>query len=225
MRKFMLLMSLLFVTPNLSAAQTAEISGTVLLPAGAKQKATVSRGQAYRGRGGADKAAGKDEESAYEDVIVSVHPTSFKAEVKPLSEPAKIQQENATFVPHVTPITIGSTIHFINQDKFYHNVFSLTPGAKFNVGRKPKGDVVTQKIDKLGEVKLFCDIHTHMNAIILSLDTPYFVRVDKSGGYKLTDLPAGTYEIRVYHPNFTQVTETLTVKDGDKTKKDFAMTN
>ena len=60
--------------------------------------------------------------------------------MSPLEEPAEIDQENASFVPQVTAVPSGSTVEFINSDPFYHNVFSLTPGARFNIGRRPTGN-------------------------------------------------------------------------------------
>lgn len=229
MKKISVLIFLAFsfsVFPEPSEAQNAEISGTVFMPA-VQSKARVSRGKAYRGRLTSGKKAGSSGSSAkssFEDVIVSAQPISFKASIKPLSNP-KMYQKGATFIPRVLPVTRGSVVQFINQDKFYHNVFSLTPGSKFNIGRKPKGSVVYKKIPKTGEVKLFCDIHTQMNAIILSLDTPYFTRVGAGGKYSIKSLPAGKYRIEVYHPDLNPASETIEIGAGEKLLRNFNLAN
>jgi plastocyanin len=232
-RLFFVLLVFVLSAESLSA-QTAEVSGTVSIPSIKKEERTF-RGQAYRNRLSPtpeSASESKSGSSSLEDIIVSVHPISFKADVQPLAEPARIIQRNATFQPYVTPITQGSIVQFINEDAFYHNVFSLTPGAKFNIGRRPTGDVVSKKIEPisqrisaLGEVKLFCDIHTQMKAIILSLDTPYFTRVKASGQYQIKNLPVGTYQIKVYHPDAQPVVETIELKAGEPLRKNFALSN
>ncbi|MCS6988320.1 MAG: carboxypeptidase-like regulatory domain-containing protein, partial [Chloroherpetonaceae bacterium] len=80
-----------------------------------------------------------------------------------------------------------------------------------------------RKIEGLGEVKIFCDIHTQMSAVILSLDTPYFTKPDANGRYELKNLPEGRYEIRVYHPDLTPVIERMELKG--KVEKNFALSN
>lgn len=164
--------------------------------------------------------------SAYADVVVSAHPLSFKPKLQPLTKNRTIDQRDATFIPRVLPVTQGTVVQFINNDPFYHNVFSLTPGNQFNIGRRTRGEVVQKKIGErkiegLGEVKLFCDIHTQMNAVILSLDTPYFTKPDANGNYSLKDLPEGRYEVRVYHPDLMPVIERMELKGS--VEKDFTL--
>jgi hypothetical protein len=125
----------------------------------------------------------------------------------------------------VLPVTQGTVVEIVNADPFYHNVFTLGKGERFNIGRRPTGDVQTQKISGLGETKLFCDIHTQMNAVIMSYDTPYFVRLQPNGMYELKNLPDGMYEVRVYHPNFPMIKEQVEIKSGQTVRKDFALGN
>ena len=213
----------------LASAQTAELSGTITLSV-SKTSQRTARGQAYRNRLAPEKPMETKtmSGSAYSDVVVSAHPLSFKPKVQPLTKNRTIDQRDATFIPRVLPVTQGTTVFFVNNDPFYHNVFSLTPGNEFNIGRRTRGEVVQKKIGErkiegLGEIKLFCDIHTQMNAVILSLDTPYFTKPDANGNYVLKDLPEGRYEVRVYHPDLMPVIERLEIKG--KVEKDFSLSN
>ena len=97
------------------------------------------------------------------------------------------------FLPNVLPVTVGSKVHFLNEDEFFHNVQSFTSKARFSIGRRAPGIAYSQKIKKPGVISLMCDIHSHMNAVILSLDTPYFTRVKEDGSYQIKDLPDGNY--------------------------------
>lgn len=220
---------LFFGVAPVVSAQTAELSGTITLAA-SKTSQRLARGQAYRNRLAPEKPPETKmmSGSAYSDVVVSAHPLSFKPKLQPLAKNRTIDQRDATFIPRVLPVTQGTVVQFINNDPFYHNVFSLTPGNQFNIGRRTRGEVVQKKIGErkiegLGEVKLFCDIHTQMNAVILSLDTPYFTKPDANGNYALKDLPEGRYEVRVYHPDLTPVVERIEIKG--KMEKDFSLSN
>ncbi len=208
----------LFCGASVVWAQSATLGGEVVLPVGVGEKKRSFRGSLYRNRqtpSARVKSLQKDGISPYQAIIISAHPTSFDPEVKPLSVPVEIEQVGVAFAPRVTPITVGSTVEFINNDAIYHNVFSLTPGAKFNVGRHPTGKVVAQKIAKSGVIDLFCDIHPQMHGAILSLDTPYFAGVDKEGKYLLDDLPAGTYQVRAFYPGLDLATVELEFEAGE----------
>jgi plastocyanin len=203
----------------------ASLSGTIFLPV-IKTKKKASRGSAYRSRYKRSsrhkhKKTEKKIDSPLLNVIVYAKPLSFDVATKPMQENAKILQFKAKFYPHVVPITRGTVVEFINKDRIYHNVFSVTPGARFNIGRRPQNEVVPVRININGEIKLFCDIHSHMNATILSLDTPYFTRANERGEYKLENLPDGVYEVTIYHPDFDPLVEKVEIKNGQAVKRNF----
>ncbi|MEN0004522.1 MAG: carboxypeptidase regulatory-like domain-containing protein [Bacteroidota bacterium] len=154
------------------------------------------------------------------NVIVSVHPLSFDAAYEPTTD-AFMTQKEQTFLPLVLPVTKGSTVYLLNEDQFFHNVFSLTPKARFNIGRRPPGNSYPQKIKKSGVIRLGCDIHTHMAGFILSLETPYFQRVDVNGNFQLQQLPDGRYRVEIYHPQLKKVTATIELKGGQTLTKNF----
>lgn len=205
---------------------SAELTGTVLLPPRQPDRRRF-RGRAYRqrtnrGRDSNTKSPTSAAENRYRNVIISAHPLSADPDIEPL-DPVEIDQQDATFVPQVTPVTAGTTVEFVNSDPFYHNVFSLTPGARFNIGRRPTGVVVPETIpalDKpapgLGVVELHCDIHPQMNAFIVSLKTPYFTRANKDGTYSLGDLPPGRYRILAYMPRQDLVRFEVEIGEGEQ---------
>jgi plastocyanin len=202
----------------------AEINGTIFMPVMTKERRKF-RGRMYRNRLASKKAKKKKSaalKSAFIDVIVSAHPQSYVFELDTLP-PVKIIQIDAEFVPRVVPVTPGTQVQFINRDGFYHNVFSITPGSRFNIGRKATGVIVSRRFYNLGEIKLFCDIHAQMNATVVCLDTPYFTRVSTDGKYELSGLPEGKYEIRVYHPDLPQVSEMVEIKSGSSQTKNFTL--
>ena len=103
------------------------------------------------------------------NVIVSLHPLDFEPELS-LTEDAYISQSQQTFIPNVLPVVVGSKVHFLNEDEFFHNVQSYTPKSRFSIGRRAPGISYSVKIKKTGVIDLSCDIHAHMNAKILSFD-------------------------------------------------------
>ena len=208
-----------------TTAASGRITGRVTVPV-TKVKKRALRGSAYRNRlSGAAARTTKSSTSAspLAEVIISAHP-QVSAPMPEVAATPRIDQRDVRFVPRVLPVIVGSTVEFVNEDKVYHNVFSLTPGARFDIGRKARGVVHEQKIDALGPIELFCDIHPQMSATILSLDTPYFTRPDSSGAYVLDGLPTGEYEIRVFHPDFAGQTAILPLPAGAESRRDFVLT-
>ena len=81
--------------------------------------------------------------------------------------------------PHLVAVTAGSTVAFPNEDPFFHNVFSLSRGAAFNLGRYPSGASRSKTFTRPGIVKVFCEIHSHMSAVIRVFDHRWFTRPDR----------------------------------------------
>ena len=104
---------------------------------------------------------------------------------------AKLDQRNEAFVPHVLAIVAGTTVDFPNNDKTYHNVFSLSPTKSFDLGRYAVGQSKSVKFDRPGIVRVFCDIHSHMSAFILVFAHRHFAVTDDEGRYRHRQRAAG----------------------------------
>jgi len=136
---------------------------------------------------------------------------------------AVLDQRNATFIPHVLPIIKGTTVRIVNRDKTYHNVFSLSPVKRFDIGRRPTGEEVPVTFDRTGIVQVFCDIHSHMTAFIVVLANPMFVQPNNDGTFTLEDVPPGTYTIQAWHEHFSAPPQSVTVTAGGTSTVDFAL--
>ncbi len=109
-------------------------------------------------------------------------------------------QKDLTFVPALLPVQTGTRVAFPNLDDTYHNIFSFSPPKRFDLGRyrpdeRPIPSVV---FDAPGLVTIRCDIHEHMRALILVLDTPYFAASDAEGRFRLSGLPPGRYTLKAW---------------------------
>ena len=107
----------------------------------------------------------------------------------------RLDQRNETFEPHVLPIVAGTTVDFPNNDRTYHNVFSLSKTKTFDLGRYAAGHSKSIRFDKPGIVRVFCDIHSHMSAFVLVFAHRYFALADEEGVYRLENVPPGTYNV------------------------------
>jgi plastocyanin len=120
---------------------------------------------------------------------------------KPKALPTKeVAQKNLAFLPALLAIQAGTKVNFPNLDDTYHNIFSYSPAKRFDLGRYPPNEEPppSEVFDTPGLVTLRCDIHEHMRGLILVLATPYFTVTDSDGRYRLTNLPAGHFTLKVW---------------------------
>ena len=136
---------------------------------------------------------------------------------------AVMDQRNETFVPHVLAITTGTTVDFPNSDRFYHNVFSLSKTQSFDLGRYAAGHSRQVRFDRPGIVRVFCEIHSHMNAYILVFSHPFFALTDAEGRYRIENVPPGTYDVIAWNEGTPSETKSSTVPDGGISELDFTI--
>jgi plastocyanin len=136
---------------------------------------------------------------------------------------ATMDQRNETFVPHVLAITTGTVVDFPNSDRIYHNVFSLSKTARFDLGRYPTGSSKPVRFDRPGIVRVFCEIHSHMNAFILVFSHRFFAMTDAEGRYRIDGVPAGTYSVIAWNEGTSSDPKPATVTDGGTAELDFAL--
>ena len=136
---------------------------------------------------------------------------------------AVMDQRNETFVPHLLAITTGTVVDFPNSDHIYHNVFSLSKAKSFDLGRYAAGHSKSIVFDRAGFVRVFCDIHSHMNAFILVFNHPFFATTDTEGRYRIDDIPPGNYNVVAWNEGMSSDPKPATVPAGGSTELDFAI--
>lgn len=125
------------------------------------------------------------------------------AALKPSQGKTRILQKNKRFEPHVLAIQLGTTVEFPNLDPIFHNAFSNFDGKVFDLGLYPPGQMRSVRFDRPGIVRLFCNIHSNMSAVVAVLSTPYFAVTDSSGRWEIRDVPIGEYTLGVFHERST----------------------
>ena len=137
------------------------------------------------------------------------------------AEPALMRQHHDRFVPHVLPVLRGRTVSFPNDDNYFHNVFSVVAGDRFDLGRYGQGKTRLQTFEDPAVVVVRCEIHASMKAYILVQDSPHFVVPDKDGQYRLAGIPAGTWIAVAWHPARAAIRRTVTVRPDKPTSLDL----
>ena len=107
-------------------------------------------------------------------------------------------QKNRTFIPHLQVIPVGSIVQFPNQDPFFHNVFSLFDGKKFDLGLYEAGSSKSESFSRMGVSYVFCNIHPEMSAIIIALDTSLYAIADAHDSFALTRVSPGDYTLHLW---------------------------
>jgi len=142
----------------------------------------------------------------YSGVVVWLEPLAGSRTAVAPGAMARMVQKDKTFTPHVLPIQVGTTVDFPNFDPIFHNAFSNYNGQPFDVGLYPPGTTRPVRFSRPGIVRVFCNIHATMSAVIVVLNTPYFGTTQKSGAYQFRDVPPGEYTLRFFHERATQAT-------------------
>ena len=211
-----LLAVLVVATAGGQTPDTGSIVGHVTLTA-AKGRPLPSTAYPTRAVGSSDPTALPN----IKTVVVYLKDVAFRGALPPTK--AELRQEHETFVPHVLAITRGSTVEFPNDDPIFHNVFSLSSAASFDLRRYPKGQSRSQPFPKAGIVKVYCNIHSHMSATILVLDHPYFVIPNLDGTFELPNIPTGTHAIVGWHERVGERRLEVKVERGKATTADIIL--
>jgi plastocyanin len=137
---------------------------------------------------------------------------------------ATLDQRNENFVPHILAITTGTIVDFRNDDRTYHNVFSLSKAKSFDLGRYAAGQTKSVLFDRPGVVRVFCEIHSHMSAFIVVFAHHYFALTNPEGEYRIEGVPPGTYTVSVWHPVLATEPKSLRIPEGGgEVELDFAL--
>ncbi len=124
----------------------------------------------------------------------AVKPAAFHQTQAP-----RLVQHNKSFEPHLLVVPVGSVVAFPNRDPFFHNVFSLFEGKRFDLGLYEAGSTRDVHFDKPGISYIFCNIHPEMSAVVIALETPYYGISDPRGQVVIANVPSGKYTLRVWY--------------------------
>ena len=138
-------------------------------------------------------------------------------------ETKRVNQKAATFSPHVLPVVAGTTVEWPNNDDIFHNVFSMSETKPFDLGLYKSPEVKRVTFDKAGRVDVFCSIHANMNCIVLVVENPFFAVTDEAGRYAITNVPAGTYQLKAWHERLPSQVHEITVPEQGEAKMNFTL--
>lgn len=196
--------------------------------AGSLVGTVVARGATDSGGGGGDKYASRKfkfldrtEYDSLRDFVVSIE-GPVGAPSRPPTRKA-ITQVDGTFLPHVLPVMVGDTVDMLNEDKIFHNVFSLSDAREFDLGLYQKPEKKSVVFDKVGRVDVMCSIHTQMSCVVLVLENSFFALTDEAGRYVIKGLPAGKYVVRAWHERLPSVRREIVVAAEAETQADFVL--
>jgi plastocyanin len=158
------------------------------------------------------------------NIVVYVDKAGVSTEFSPSEEHAVMDQRDLTFIPHVLPVLVGTTVDFLNSDTILHNVFTPDKIAdKFNLGTYPQGTQKSHTFDRPGNAVVLCNVHPEMEAYIVVLETPYFAVTDADGEYSISGVPAGSYTLKTWHEKLKEGSQSVTVSGEGVVQADFSL--
>lgn len=150
--------------------------------------------------GSNDSSVRKHED--FSGVVIWLEPPG-KAIAPVPSQHLRMIQKDKRFDPHVLALDVGTTVEFPNLDPIFHNAFSSFDGQIFDLALYPPGTSRSIHFTHTGVVRIFCNIHPSMSALIVVLNSPYFATTGKDGHFTIPDVPAGQYQLHVLHERAT----------------------
>ena len=138
-------------------------------------------------------------------IVVWLSPVDAVRPVRATERPHyRLVQHNKRFEPGLLVVPVGSVVDFPNADPWFHNVFSLYRGKRFDLGLYQAGAQRSVRFDRIGPSYLFCNIHPEMTGVVLAIDSDLFAVTDKSGHYAIAGVTSGKYVLHVWYENATQ---------------------
>jgi plastocyanin len=141
----------------------------------------------------------------FSGVVVWLEPLTPTAAPPPMGR-SVILQKNKRFSPHILAVPVGTTVDFPNADPIFHNAFSSFDGQIFDVGLYPPGSSKSVRFSRPGVVRVFCNIHAAMSAVIVVLNTSSFATTKADGAFRIANVPPGEYTLHVFHERATPAT-------------------
>ena len=135
----------------------------------------------------------------FSGVVIWLEPANGEAPLENSPHHVAMRQQNKRFLPHVLAVPVGASVDFPNFDPIFHSAFSNYSGQTFDVGLYKPGTSKTVLFTRPGIVRVFCNIHPTMSAVIAVLDTPWFAVSRASGEYEIRGVPPGDYQLHVFH--------------------------
>ncbi len=133
------------------------------------------------------------------NVVVWLTPVNGVAPVAAPDKPYVLAQKNKTFEPHLLVVPVGATVSFPNLDPFFHNVFSLYNGKRFDLGLYEAGSSRAVHFNRPGVSYIFCNIHPEMSAVVVTVGTPYYAVTNAAGEFAISNVPAGDYVLHAWY--------------------------
>ncbi len=162
------------------------------------------------------------------NAVVWLTPVGAAVDPPKQTQIPQLVQHDKMFHPSLLVIPVGGKVEFPNHDPFFHNVFSLFEGKRFDLGLYESGTTQTVTFDKPGISFIFCNIHAQMSAVIIAMATPYYAVSDARGDLSIANVPPGRYQLQIFHSDVAPdalhaMSREITVAAGETSLGSFSL--
>jgi plastocyanin len=211
------------ITLLAAGAAAQDVTGKILIKKILTKPSVTAAVSVYQ-RGTAVKL-GKDAEEdpiAYERsrVVIYLEGAAPAAATGGTAAP-QVQQLDRRFMPDLVVVPVGSTVSFPNMDPIFHNIYSLSKPRTFDLGSYDKGETRKVVFPKPGIVDIYCHLHPNMSATIVVTPNRWYARPDRTGEFRIPDVPPGQYTIVAWHKSAGFFRKAITVEKGHDSVADF----
>jgi plastocyanin len=157
------------------------------------------------------------------NAVVSLQNVPSGAKRKWNLPPAKMDQQQCSFVPRVVIVPVGGTVEFLNSDRLLHNVKSLPKeNPSFNRAQ-PHARTISFMFKQPELLRVDCDLHSWMHGWVVVAAHPFYTLTNESGEFVLENVPPGKYTLQVWQEILGPVTQEVTVGNKGATTVNVEM--
>jgi plastocyanin len=188
----------------------------------AQDRAVTAQVQLIKRQTAPKAAKSSESQPDSSNVVLWLTPLDGNASPNASAPVPQLVQRNKSFEPHVLVVQVGASVQFPNKDPYFHNVFSLYDGKRFDLGLYEAGSTKTVHFDRPGVSFLFCNIHPEMSAVVIAVDSPYHALSDRAGQISIAAVPDGRYRMHVWYErslpgDLKQLDRVVSISAGERT--------
>jgi hypothetical protein len=140
------------------------------------------------------------------------------------TQTVRFEQKGCQYTPHLLVFQLNQPLEITNEDQTSHNIHPLPrSNREWNKSQPAGSPPISEKFDKPEFILVKCNIHAWMRGYFAVMKNSHFTVTGSDGGFKLPNLPPGTYTITAWHESYGQQSQDVTISGSETQTVNFSL--